>query len=106
MATLYNLKPGHVLTVTSGGGTVHVKQVQSDTVGGFVTTTLAFGPYALERDFTVWGNASVAVTESDLVANIPSTAQAAMLDAIPAADQDDSSTIWNDAGVLKVSTAP
>lgn len=106
MATIYKLKPGHVLTVTNAGGTVHVKQVQDATVGGFVTTSTAFGPYALERDFNIWGDHTAAITESDLTANIPSVAQAAMLDAIPAADQDDSATIWNDAGVLKVSTAP
>ncbi len=106
MSTLYKLKPGHVLTVTKTGGTTHVKQVQDESIGGFVTTSLAFGPYALERDFTVWGNPAVAITESDLTANIPSSAQAAFLDAVPATDQDDSATIWADEGVLKVSTAP
>lgn len=106
---LYPLAAGHTLTVTVLGGVAHVQQLENASIAASVTTTQTFGPYALDRTFRVQegGNAvSVEIAESDLIANIPSTAQAAMLDAIPAADQDDSSTIWNDGGVLKVSTAP
>lgn len=34
------------------------------------------------------------------------TAALALIAAIPVTDQDDSETIWNDEGVLKVSSAP
>lgn len=36
---------------------------------------------------------------------VSGTDWAAILAAIPTSDQEDSSTIWNDGGVLKVSTA-
>lgn len=35
-----------------------------------------------------------------------SESDAAVLNSIPTADQNDSETIWNDGGVLKVSSAP
>jgi hypothetical protein len=106
IGTNFKVKPGYTITVVKGQQTGHIRQVQSEAIGAVITGTHSFGPYALERDFIVQGDATVTIAESDLTANIPSTAQAAFLDAIPSADADDSATIWNDAGVLKVSTAP
>jgi hypothetical protein len=106
----YALAAGHTLTVTVIDGTAHVQQIESASIAALVTNAApqVFGPYALSRTFRVQERpgVTVAIAESDLTANIPSTAQAAMLDAIPTADQDDSATVWNDAGALKVSTAP
>lgn len=103
--TIHKLKPGHTITVTKNHNVGHIRQVQDPTIGAVITGSHAFGPYALERDFLVQGDATVTIAEADLTANIPSAAQAAMLDAIPAADQEDSATVWNDEGVLKVSGA-
>lgn len=104
--TIYKVAAGHTITVAKVNNTGHVRQVQDPTIGAVVTSSHAFGPYALSRDFIVQGDVSVVIAESDLTANIPSTAQAAILDAIPAVDQADSVSVWNDEGVLKVSTAP
>lgn len=103
--TFYRLKPGHTITATKVNNDGFITQVQDESVRGAVTSSLSFGPYLLERDFIVQGDVSVVIAEADIAANIPSTDQAAMLDAIPAADAEDSVTVWNDAGVLKVSGA-
>lgn len=104
--TSYKLKPAHTLTValrnTVGG---HVGQVQDPSIGAVITGSHSFGPYLLDRDFIVSGDADVTIAEADFTANVPSTAQAAMLDAIPLEDQEDSATVWSDEGVLKVSGA-
>jgi hypothetical protein len=108
MNSLHHLPAGHTLTVSIFDGAGYVQQVQDPTIGQRVTNAAAvvYGPYMLDRSFTTQGAVSVVIAEADIAANIPSTAQAAMLDAIPTADQDDSATVWNDGGVLKVSTAP
>lgn len=107
MRLLHSLPAGHTLTATVVDGSGYVRQVESAAIGGIVTNSAAavYGPYSLPRTFTVTNNVRVVIAEADTAANIPSTAQAAMLDAIPTADVEDSATVWNDEGVLKVSTS-
>jgi hypothetical protein len=108
--TNYPVPAGHTIAVSVVDGSAHVEQVENSSISARVTNSApaSFGPYLLPRTFRVQAglNATVTIAEADIAANIPSTAQAAMLDAIPTADQEDSSTVWNDEGVLKVSTAP
>lgn len=108
--TNYPLPAGHTLTVSVVDGKAHVEMVGNPSVAALVTNAGAsvFGPYMVAHTFRVQqsGNATVAIAEADPTANIPSSAQAAILDAIPTADAEDGVTVWNDEGVLKVSSAP
>lgn len=108
MKSLHILPAGHTLTVSIFDGTGSIRQVEDPTIGQIVTNaaSVVYGPYMLQRSFETQGAVTVVIAEADIAANIPSAAQAAMLDAIPTTDQDDSATVWNDGGVLKVSTAP
>lgn len=106
-STRYQVPVGHKITVAVVDGSAHIRQDQDSSVASLVTNanTVSFGPYFLPRSFVVQesGNATVTVAESDIVANVPSTAQKAVLDGIPVTDQQDSVSVWNDEGVLKVS---
>lgn len=108
MQTHYTLPAWHTLTATVVDGKGSVRQANDPTVGANITNAGAsvFGPYMNSRVFNATSNVTVVIAESTALANIPSTAQAALLDAIPIVDQDDSVSVWNDAGALKVSTAP
>jgi hypothetical protein len=101
---LYPLPAGHTLTVTVGSGIAHVQQLETASVKASVSTSQVFGPYALDRTFRVQdgGNVTVAIAEADTAL---STANAALIAAIPTATQHDSVSVYNDTGVLKVSGA-
>lgn len=106
----HHLKAGHTLTVTVVDATANISDPAGVIAAQRITNSaaLVLGPYLIDRSFDLQhtGNATVAIAEADVAANIPSADQATMLDAIPIADQNDSETVWNDAGVLKVSSAP
>jgi hypothetical protein len=100
------LPAGHTLTVSVVDGKAHVRQLEDFSIGALVTNDApaVFGPYGLPRNFRVQddGNASAVVAEAD---TLPSALQKAALDAIPTVDAEDGVTVWDDAGVLKVSTS-
>ena len=102
---LYTLPAGHTLTATVVDGKGYVRRQDNPAVAGIVTNAAAavYGPYLAPHVFEVQGDVSVVIAESDTLDNVPSAAQAAMLDAIPTTDQEDSTTVWSDEGVLKVS---
>lgn len=106
----YTLPAGHTLTVSVVDGSAHVQQIESASIAALVTNAASavFGPYLLPRNFRVQdgGNVTVVIAEADVAARIPSADQKALLDNIPTADAQDSVTVWNDEGALKVSTAP
>lgn len=106
----HQLPASHTLTVSVVDGKAYARQVEDSTISALVTNAAAvvFGPYLLDRSFIVQhqGNATAVIAEADVSANIPSADQKALLDGIPTEDAGDGVTIWNDAGVLKVSTAP
>lgn len=85
-----------------------MRQVENAVIAALVTNASpqVFGPYAIPHNFIVQDhrNTSVAIAAADFAADVPSAAQAALLDAIPSADQEDGATVWNDDGTLKVST--
>lgn len=63
MGTIYKLNAGYTLTVTAGDGkTAHVRQVEDSTIGAVVTSSQAFGPYYTDKQFSVTGDATVAMT--------------------------------------------
>ena len=103
----YHLPAGYSLTVSAIDGKVFVRQVEDDTIAAAVTNAAAqvFGPYLYDRNFIVQDTGNVAGVVIAVENTLPSVAQKALLDAIPTADQTDGVTIWNDAGVLKVSTS-
>jgi hypothetical protein len=104
LPSIHSLPSGHTLTVTPTHGGVTVRRTDG-AVSQNITVATAFGPYMVDREFLVsGGRASIVVAASDNLAAI--NAAVAVVTGIPTADQDDSSTIFNDAGVLKVSTAP
>lgn len=98
----YHLPAAHTLAVTALVGVVITEQRQDSTVRAVGSAT--FGPYLLDRDFIVHGDATVVIAESTGAA--VSAAQKAALDGIPAEDAEDGETVWNDDGSLKVSSAP
>lgn len=107
MSSLYTLPAGHILTASIFDGSGYVRRIDNPLIGGLLTNAAAavYGPYLAAHTFEVQGDVTVAITEADTLDNVPSAAQAAMLDAIPATDQEDSATVWNDEGTLKVSSA-
>lgn len=107
--THHYVPAGNTITVTVSVDMAHVVDASDPSVKGVATvgSPVAFGPYAVPHTFRVQddgANSSVVIAASDLTANIPSTAQAAMFDAIPAEDAEDGETVWNDVGTLKVSS--
>ena len=104
--TIHELPAAYVMTVSVTGGTAHARRADDATVGGIasVGSNVTFGPYQIDRKVVVTGVANVAVAASDTAAATASAV--AIIAAIPATDQEDSATVWNDVGVLKVSTAP
>lgn len=66
MATNYNLKPGHTITVTAGTSLASVHQIEDGTVGSVLQPgfTGVFGPYMVERNFSVSDGATVTTAES------------------------------------------
>jgi hypothetical protein len=98
MNALHVLRAGHLLTVSVVDGSAHIRQVEDPSIAAIVTNSAArsFGPYFLDRSFVVKGVASVVISEAD---------KSALLNNIPTTDQEDSVTVWNDGGVLKVSTS-
>ena len=61
MRKIYTLAAGRVLTVTADGPDAFVRQVEDETVGGVVLTSLDFGPYRLDRTFWI-DNATATAT--------------------------------------------
>lgn len=107
MTSLHTLPAGHTLTATVVDGKGFVRRLDNPAIGGLLTNAApaVYGPYLAPHAFEVQGAVTVTIAEASTLDNVPSAAQAAMLDAIPTADQEDSATVWNDEGVLKVSTA-
>ncbi len=108
MNSLYTLPIGHTLTATIVDGTGYVRRQDNPAIGGRITNAVAavYGPYLAPHVFEVQGDVAVVIAEASTLDNVPSTAQAAMLDAIPETDPaDDGVTVWNDEGVLKTSGA-
>lgn len=107
MTSLYTLPAGHTLTATIFDGSGYVRRIDNPTIGGRLTNAAeaVYGPYLAPHTFEVQGEVTVVIAEADTLDNVPSAAQAAMLDAIPSTDQEDSATVWNDEGTLKVSSA-
>jgi len=66
MPTNYTLKPGHTLTVTAGAVKGSVHQVEDNTLGAVLQPGFSgvFGPYMVERNFTVSDGATVTTAES------------------------------------------
>lgn len=62
MRTIRKLPPGHTLTVAVQSGSVHVRQVEDGSVGAIVMTSRTFGPYSVERSFTIGDNDSLTIT--------------------------------------------
>jgi hypothetical protein len=107
MWTQHHLKSGHTLTATVVDGNGYVRDARNQANGGIITNSSpkVFGPYFSDHLFETQGIVTVTIAEADSAANIPSAGQKALLDAIPEADQEDSETVWNDEGTLKVSGA-
>lgn len=107
MSSLHTLPAGHTLTASIFDGAGYVRRLDNPFIGGRLTNAApaVYGPYLAAHNFEVQGEVTVVIAEAATLNNVPSVAQAAMLDAIPAADQEDSETVWNDEGTLKVSSA-
>lgn len=96
MAKIHKLSAGHTLTVSVSDGSAHVKQIEDASIGAVVTSSKSFGPYLVERNFTVSDNATVtiaAVTESSASlfthgAGAPVSAVRAALAVNPAGDDN------------------
>jgi hypothetical protein len=108
MNSLHVVPAGHTITASIVDGSGYIRQVENPAIGRRVTNAAAavFGPYVVPRQFTTQGALSVTIAEADFAANVPTADQKALLDNIPTADQEDASSVWNDEGALKVSTAP
>jgi len=103
--SIFHLPAAHTLTVTPVHGAVTVRRLDGGIASANITSATVYGPYMIDRDFSVTGGPCTGViAESDGLAAI--NAAVDIVEAIPATDQDDSATVWNDSGVLKVSTAP
>lgn len=63
MATNYNLKVGYTITVTAGATKGSVHQIEDASVGAVLQPGFAksFGPYLIERNFSVSDGATVSV---------------------------------------------
>jgi hypothetical protein len=101
--SLFTLPASHTLTVTPVHGAIRVVRMDGGLAAN-ITVATVYGPYAVAREFEVVGQCTGVIAESDGLTAI--NAAVDIIEAIPATDQDDSATVWNDAGVLKVSTAP
>lgn len=102
----YPVPAGHTFSVSVLDGLAHVTQVEDPTVKARVVqgSPAAFGPYSVAKSFMVQDpNSGATVTVAE-AANALSAAQAALVAGIPTADQEDSVSVYSDAGVLKVST--
>lgn len=64
MATNYNLKVGYTITVTAGPVKASVHQIEDASVGAVLQPGFAksFGPYLIERNFSVSDGATVSVS--------------------------------------------
>jgi hypothetical protein len=102
-ASLFTLPPGKTLTLTPIHGPVYVLAASAG-VGASISSSTTYGPFLNEHTFEARGRATGVVSASEPLAGIQSAAD--IVEAIPVEDQDDSSTVWNDEGVLKVSSAP
>jgi hypothetical protein len=102
-ASLFTLPPGKTLTITPSHGPVYVL-APSVSIGASVSSVTTYGPYFNEALFEVRGRATGTFANVEPLADIQAAAD--IVDAVPAEDQSDSVTVWNDEGVLKVSTAP
>lgn len=60
MADAYNLKAGHTITVTANEGRVHVR---SGTESSFTRSSVSFGPYLVDTNWLVDGDATVSTAE-------------------------------------------
>lgn len=100
MRSLFKLPAAHTLTVTPLHGAVVVRRLDGGLAAASVSSATVYGPYMIEREFEVIGRASGVIAEDDRSSVID------VVEVIPTTDQNDSSTIFNDGGVLKVSTAP
>ena len=95
MAMIYKLKAGYTLTATVNEGRAHVRS--SDGVdSAFTRSSVAFGPYLVDREFIVDGDASVALAayttsiNSLVLANagVPDNAAQAALTVNPTGDDN------------------
>jgi len=108
MESHHILPIGWTLTASVVDGSGYIRRADNPAIGGIVTNAapVVYGPYLTERTFEVQGEVTVVIAEASILDNVPSAAQAAMLDAIPTTDPaDDGVTVWNDDGVLKTSGA-
>lgn len=101
MKRMFTMPAGQVATIAARNGSGHVRREDDATIGAIIneTTPATFGPYAQARNFVLSGDATVTIADA-------ATDAAAIVAAVPVADQDDSVTVWNNAGVLQTSTAP
>lgn len=67
MGTIYKLPAGHTITAAINHQGGHIRQVQDPTIGAVITSSHAFGPYSLERDFIVGGDATVTIAEASSI---------------------------------------
>lgn len=99
MSTTHKLPPGYAMTVSAGdAAAVQVRQVQDATIGALIKPlrSKSFGPYLVERDFAVSGDATVAIDASASVlssllmsgASAPVDAARASLAVNPAGDDN------------------
>lgn len=102
-ASLYTLPPASTLTITPTHGAVFVISASAG-VGASISSATTYGPYLVEHEFEVRRRNTGVIATSDPLAALQSATD--IVEAIPATDQTDSVTVWNDEGVLKVSTAP
>lgn len=61
MSKIYKVPAGHVLTVTVESGAVHVRQVEDQAIGALVVASQTFGPYLVDRNFTLTGGVNFSV---------------------------------------------
>lgn len=68
MADAYNLKAGQTITVTANEGRAHVRTVDG-AHGGFTRSSVAYGPYLVDTNWLVDGDATVVIADYGAAVN-------------------------------------
>lgn len=95
MQRLYVVPRGHVLTVTAGALPAHARQIEDPSVAQVVYSAATFGPYMLDRSFTVTGGTATVAEDSLVItdrvaagAGAPVNAVRASVSLNPAGDEN------------------